>query len=89
VFANLQSLPWQRFSVVVDGHASYPRLVQFQVEGEAFLNDGQNADGFLHDFRSDAVSGQHCDFVGLHKAAQVKRNPWLKGKTLSSGSASV
>jgi hypothetical protein len=53
------------------------------------LNDGQNADGFLHDFRSDAVSGQHCDFVGLHKAAQVKRNPWLKGKTLSSGSASV
>jgi len=36
-----------------------------KLKSELFLNDAEDFGGLCHDFGSDAVSGQHCNAIGL------------------------
>lgn len=61
-FAGFEGGCGQGFSVVVDGSPPNVGMAVFQGKTETFLGGIQNFDGFLHNFRADAVSGKDGNF---------------------------
>ena len=47
----------------VEGHASDQRLFGLDLEAVVLLERIQHLEGFRHDFRTNAVARQYCDFV--------------------------
>ena len=65
LFACGDGFSRQRLALGVNGCASDELFVKFKFDTGLGFDFAKHLDGFSHDFRSDAVTGEHCDFVGF------------------------
>jgi hypothetical protein len=65
LLANLEGLCGKGLAGRIDRGASHGHGSLLKGETELLLDGPENLGGLGHDFGSDAVSGQHCNAVGL------------------------
>ena len=57
----------ERLAVDIDRRAADAGFGEVEREAEFALGRAEHAARFQHDFRSDAIAREDCDFEGLHK----------------------